>query len=370
MESKKLKGKGTELHETHMSKCLELAAKGAGYVSPNPMVGCVIVKNGKVISEGYHSQFGSAHAEVNAIESAEAKGINLKGSAMYINLEPCVHQGKTPPCVDEIIKHRISEVIAGTKDPNPLVGGKGIKKLQKNGLKVTVGVLEDECRQLNKFFFKLMKTKLPYVTLKAAQTLDGKIAASDGRSKWISSDQSRKFVHELRSRYDAVLVGKNTVELDDPELTVRLAKGRNPFRISIEHDLALNLNNKLYSDKYSDKTIVISSKEPEEFLSRILEQRKIKVITAKSANGIIDLKDALKKVARLGINSILVEGGAITFTEFLNQKAADELLIFTSPKIMGEGIGTFKSGTKFDFTKAKKFSAEMSGNDFLLRIIF
>jgi len=358
----------SESNNFFILRCLELAVKGRGYVSPNPMVGCVIVKNSKVISDGCHKQFGSSHAEVNAINSAIAKGINLKGSTLYVNLEPCSHYGKTPPCTDEIIKNKISEVVIGTKDPNPLVSGRGIKKLKKNGIKVTVGVLETECRETNKFFFKYVKTGLPYITLKAAQTLDGKIADLNGKSKWISSIESQKFVHDLRSLYDAVLVGNNTVELDNPELTVRHLKGRNPYRIIINKNIALNLNNKLFSDKFTDKTIIIASKEPDEFLSGIFEQRKIKVVKAKAKNGIIDLKDAMKKIARLGITSILVEGGAFTFTEFLKQTLADEMLIFTSPKIMGKGISTFKTDFKFDFEKAKQISASISGKDFLLKI--
>lgn len=361
------KVKDIVLQKILMQRCLELAVKGAGYVSPNPMVGCVIVKNGKVIAEGYHKQFGSSHAEVNAVNSA--KGINLKGSTLYVNLEPCSHYGKTPPCTDEIIKNKISEVVIGTKDPNRLVAGKGIKKLKKHGIEVTVGVLEDECRKTNKFYFKYINTGLPYITLKAAQTLDGKIADLNGKSKWISSIESRKLVHELRSTYDAVLVGKNTVEHDNPELTVRHIKGRNPYRIVIDKALALNLNNKLFSDKFTDKTIIIASKEPDEFLSRILEQRNIKVIKAKTKNGLIDIKDAMKKIGRLNISSILIEGGAFTFSEFIRQKSADEILLFTSPKLMGKGISTFKSDLKFDFTKAKSISAGTLGKDFLLKII-
>jgi diaminohydroxyphosphoribosylaminopyrimidine deaminase/5-amino-6-(5-phosphoribosylamino)uracil reductase len=360
--------KQNSVHEKMMQRCRELAKKGTGHVSPNPLVGCVIVKQGKVIAEGYHKRFGSAHAEVNAINSAKAKGINLKGSNLYVNLEPCVHHGKTPPCTDEIIKNKIGEVIIGTKDPNPLVAGKGINKLKKNRIKTTVGVLDDECLFLNKFFFKYIKTGLPYITIKAAQTLDGKIADFEGKSKWISSIESRKLVHELRSVYDAVLVGKNTVELDNPELTVRMVKGRNPYRVVIDNELAINLSSKLFSDKFTDKTIIITSKEPNEFLTRIFEQRKIRVIKAKAKKNIIDLRDAMKKLAKLGISSLIVEGGAFTFTEFLTQKLVDELILFTAPKIMGRGISIFKPEIKIDFTKLKKISAKTSGNDFLLEI--
>ncbi len=358
-----------EQNKYFISQCIELAGKGKGYVSPNPLVGCLIVKNGKVIAEGYHKKFGENHAEINAINAAKAKGISLNGAALYVNLEPCSHLGKTPPCTDEIIKNKIKEVVIGTKDPYREVAGRGIKKLKKHGIKVTAGILEDDCISINKFYFKFIKSGLPYITLKAAQTLDGKIADIEGKSKWISSIESRILVHTLRSGYDAVLVGKNTAEFDNPELTVRHVKGRNPYRIIIDKDLALNLNNKLFSDKFTDKTIIIASKEPDKFLSGILGQRKIRVVKARTKNGIIDLKDAMRKIASLGISSILVEGGAFTFTEFLKQKSADAILLFTSPKIMGKGTNTFKSDMQFDFTKAKSISAETSGSDFLLKII-
>lgn len=354
--------------ETLMRRCIELAGKGLGFVSPNPLVGCVIVKNGEILAEGWHQKFGENHAEVNAINSALKKRINLKGASLYVNLEPCTHYGKTPPCADKIIEHKFKEVIIGTKDANPVVAGKGITKLKKNKIKVTVGVLEDKCYELNKFYFKNVKTKLPYITIKAAQTLDGKIADAEGNSKWISSLESRKLVHKLRSEYDAVLVGKNTVEKDNPSLTVRHVKGRNPFRIVINKELTLNLSSNLFSDKYSDRTIIISGKEPDEFLSRIFEQRKIKVIQVKVKNDMIDLKDALKKLYKTGIGSILVEGGAFTSTEFIKNKLADQMLIFISPKVMGNGLSAFKQAA--DFTNAKSISSENIGKDILLKIKF
>ena len=365
-----MKSKNTEQSSKYIQRCIELAAKGKGHVSPNPLVGCVIVKNGKVIAEGYHKQFGSHHAEVNAINAAMAKRINLKGAALYVNLEPCVHYGKTPPCVDKIIEHKIREVVIGSKDPNPLVAGKGINKLKKNKIKVIYGVLESECFELNKFYFKQMKKGFPYITLKAAQTIDGKIAELSGDSKWISSPESRKNVHRLRSQYDAVLVGRNTVETDNPELTVRLVKGRNPYRIVIDKGLVLNLNNKLFSDKFAEKTIIITSTEPGEFLTRYFEQKKIRVVKAKSANGIIDLKDAMKKLAKLKISSVLVEGGAFTFTEFVKQKMVDEILLFTSPKILGKGLSTFKTDSPIDLPKFKSLSSKISGKDLLIDIKF
>jgi diaminohydroxyphosphoribosylaminopyrimidine deaminase/5-amino-6-(5-phosphoribosylamino)uracil reductase len=202
--------------EKIMQRCIELALKGAGYVSPNPLVGCIIVKNGKIVSEGYHKKFGEYHAERNAINSALRKGINLKGTSLYVNLEPCAHYGKTPPCAELIAEHKISKVIIGVKDPYHLVAGKGIRKLKQNGIEVKTGVLENECRNINKFFFKYVQSGLPYITIKTAMTIDGKIADKNYRSKWISSLKSRKLVHALRTSYDAVLVGRNVVEHDNP----------------------------------------------------------------------------------------------------------------------------------------------------------
>ncbi|RPI18241.1 MAG: bifunctional diaminohydroxyphosphoribosylaminopyrimidine deaminase/5-amino-6-(5-phosphoribosylamino)uracil reductase RibD [Ignavibacteriae bacterium] len=354
--------------EIFMKRSLELAVKGCGFVSPNPMVGCVIVKNGKIIAEGYHKKFGQFHAERIAINSAISKGINIKGSTVYVNLEPCSHFGKTPPCTSAIIEHKIKRVVMGTIDPNPLISGKGIAALKKNNIEVTHGILEDECRELNRFFFKYIKTGLPYVTLKAAQTLDGKIADINYRSKWISSLESRKLVHEWRSEYDAVLIGKKTLECDNPSLTARLVKGRNPYRIIIDNELTPDLSYNLYSDKFTNKTIIITSKDPDTALMKILTKRRIRIIKAKIKDDKIILKDALKKLAKIGIASIMVEGGAYTFSEFINQRAADQLTIFTAPMIMGPGIETFRYIHHKKFENAKKVTCEKISSDILINI--
>lgn len=353
--------------EFYMKRCIELAKKGSGYVSPNPMVGCVIVKNGKIISEGYHRKFGQFHAERIAINSAHSKGIKLKGSTLYVNLEPCTHYGKTPPCVNIIIEHKINRVVIGAIDPNPIISGKGIAILKKNNLDVTTGVLENECKELNRFFLKYIKTGLPYVTLKAAQTLDGKIADINNKSKWISSIASRKLVHKWRSEYDAVLIGRRTLECDNPSLTARLVKGRNPFRIVIDKDLKSDTNFNLFSDKFTDKTIIITSEEPDIHLKKLLDKRWIKVIKAKTKDGKIVLRDALRKLAKIGIASIMVEGGAYTFSEFINQRAADQLAIFTAPILMGPGVETFKNIEK-KFVHIIKVNCEKIGSDTLMNI--
>lgn len=351
-----------------MMRCIQLAQKGKGYVSPNPLVGCVIVKNGRIISEGFHAKYGGLHAEADAIQKARKRKTDLKGSALYVNLEPCVHFGKTPPCSDKIIECGISEVVIGGKDPNPVVSGKGIKKLKKHGVKVRSGVLEYECEALNKFFFKYIKTGIPYVTLKAAQTLDGKIADEKYSSKWISGIESRTIVHRLRSEYDAVLVGNNTVEHDDPELTVRHVKGRNPYRIVIDSTLSLSLNKKVFSDAHNRLTIVLASERASQKRALALEKRGVTVFYCKLKNGLLDLKDALRKLGKFGIASVLVEGGATTYSEFLNQKMVDEILLFTSPKIMGKGISTFGAAHSVDFNNSKELYYQIIGKDVLTSV--
>src|SRR5437660_11091013 len=213
-------------HEIFMLECLSLAARGAGHVSPNPLVGCVIVKRGRVIGRGFHRRFGSPHAEVNAIRSAHEP---VRGATLYVNLEPCHIYGKTPPCTDLIIESGIAHVVVGMKDPNPRMKGRGIRNLRRAGIRVTMGILERECRRINEFFARFITTGLPFVTLKIAQSLDGKIGGS--KVGWITGRASGKLVHMLRSRHDAVLVGAGTVVKDNPRLTVRHIRGRNPVRI-------------------------------------------------------------------------------------------------------------------------------------------
>ncbi len=352
--------------EIFMERCIELAENGAGHVSPNPLVGCVIVKNGKIVAEGFHKKYGTFHAERAAINSALKKGISLKGAELYVNLEPCAHFGKTPPCSNLILEHKFSRVVIGIKDPYHLVAGKGIRLLKKNGIKVKVGVLENECRELNNFFFKLVITGLPYVMIKTAQTIDGKIADYKNRSKWISSPESRRLVHALRANYDAVLVGKNTVKYDNPELTVRMIKGRDPIRVIIDEKAELNLKSKVFTGRSSAKTIMITSHLAN--ISRIkgLEKLGVKIIFCRSTGGIIDINDALKKLASVGITSIMVEGGSFTYSEFIKKNLVDEFMIFIAPKVMGSGIEAFTSPNQFK--NFKQFNYYTSGTDVLVNI--
>ena len=324
--------------ESYIKLAIEIAKKGDGKVSPNPMVGCIIVKNDRIIGAGFHEKFGLNHAEVNAIEKA---GKNAEGATLYTNLEPCSHFGKTPPCVELIISSKIKKVVIGTLDMNPQISGKGVKKLKAAGIETKVGFLENECIELNKFFFKYITKKLPYVTLKAAQTIDGKIADKAGESSWISSVPSRKYVHSLRARYDAVLIGAGTVEKDDPKLTVRLAEGRNPKRIILDPGLDLNLNHKIFGRNSDKNLIVIASKKSIGKKRRInkLNTLGVTLLFAKEEkDDRINLKNALKELYKIGIASVLVEGGSQVFTSFIKGNLFDDMLTFISPKILGCGI--------------------------------
>lgn len=355
--------------EFYLARCIQLALKGKGYVSPNPMVGCVIVKDNKIIGEGYHAKYGEEHAEVNAIKNATE---SIEGATLYVNLEPCVHYGKTPPCVDLIIESKIKKVVIGTLDPNPLVNGKGIEKLKQAGIEVKVGVLEEESKRLNEAFFKYITQKIPFVALKIAQTIDGKIADIEGNSKWITCEQSLHFVHQLRSEYDAVLIGSRTAKLDNPNLTVRLVEGRNPYRVILDSALSLPLELNVFSDKFTNKTIVFTSVNSVKTKKEKLEKLKslgIEVLTVKSKRRKLDLKDVLEKLAEKGITSVLVEGGGKIFTEFIKQKLADKVFVFIAPKILGKGIQSISDvGIKSinDIITLKEVSVQSFGDDVLI----
>ena len=357
--------------ESYIQLAMEIAKKGKGEVSPNPLVGCIIVKNDKIIGAGYHQKYGYNHAEINAINSVTE---NISGSTLYVNLEPCSHHGKTPPCVDKIIDKGIKRVVIGTLDMNPLVSGKGIKKLKKAGIEVKVGLLEKECIELNKFFFKYITKKIPYVTLKAAQTLDGKIADSNYDSKWITSVDARRRVHSLRSQYDAVLIGAGTVKKDNPNLTVRLTEGRNPKRIVIDDKLTLPIESKIFAG--SEKNLIILTCErsagKKKKINKILSKGARILFIRESENGKMDLKAALKELAALEIASILIEGGNKIFTSFIKQNLFDEFLLFVAPKLLGEGIPTIGNLGIKNIRKAMKLrinNVEKLGEDILVELV-
>jgi diaminohydroxyphosphoribosylaminopyrimidine deaminase/5-amino-6-(5-phosphoribosylamino)uracil reductase len=341
--------------ETYIRQCIDLAKKGIGNVSPNPLVGCVIVKDEKLLGYGYHQFYGGNHAEVNAILSTSEP---LSGATLYVNLEPCSHYGKTPPCVDKIIRSGIKRVVVGTLDPNPLVAGKGVKALKKAGVDVTVGVLEDECIDLNKFFFKFIQTGFPYINLKIAQSLDGFIADKFYNSKWITSEKSRKIVHSMRAEYDAVLVGVNTANIDKPNLDVRLVEGRNPYRVILDDELKINSNLSLIKNNGDRKTIVVTSyKSFNQQKSKVnfLESNGVQVLKVRKSKSNLELLDVLEKLANSGISSVLIEGGSQVFTSFYRQNLWDEINLFIAPFFLGNGISTFSKSYSAKVNDVEKF---------------
>jgi len=358
--------------ESYIQLTIEIAKKGEGSVSPNPLVGCVIIKDSRIIGAGYHQKFGENHAEINAIESSAE---SLEGSTLFVNLEPCSHQGKTPPCIDRIISEKIKRVVIGTLDLNPLVSGNGVKALKKAGVDVKVGVLEKECIELNKFFFKFVANKLPYVTLKAAQTLDGMVADKNNYSEWISSSESRKYVHWLRARYDAVLIGSETARTDNPKLTVRMIEGRNPYRVVLDSNLKLKSDLNLFKINSDNKTIVITSEWSKSKLKKInlIEKLGVKILFAKSdIQGRMQLKSVLKELSKLQIISIMVEGGSKIYSSFIKQNLFDDIYLFVSPKILGSGLKTFsefKSKNLGDAAKLNVRRTQKIGDDLLIELV-
>jgi diaminohydroxyphosphoribosylaminopyrimidine deaminase / 5-amino-6-(5-phosphoribosylamino)uracil reductase len=357
--------------ESYIKLVIELAKKGIGKVSPNPLVGCVIIKDERIVGAGYHEKFGGNHAEVNAINSAKE---SLEDATLYINLEPCSHKGKTPPCVDKIIEKKFKRVVIGTLDMNPLVSGAGIKKLKAAGIEVRVGLLEKECVELNKFFFKYIIKKIPYVTLKAAQTIDGKIADNGGNSKWISSVASRRQVHSLRAKYDAVLIGVGTVQADDPSLTVRLTEGRNPKRIILDSNLQLSTNHKIFSGNNDNNLIVVASRKSISRIRRIKKLNSLGVTVLFSRgnrDGNINLKSALQELAKHQIASVLVEGGSEIYTSFLHDNLFDNIILFISPKILGPGlsfVNDFGTANLKNVLKLKFVKVENIDDDLLVEL--
>ncbi len=325
--------------EQNMREALMLAAHGRGYVSPNPLVGCIIVdKNNKVIGKGWHKKFGEAHAEVNAIRDAEKNGHIVAGATVYVNLEPCSHQGKTSACADLLIEKNIARCVIGIRDPYSLVDGKGIEKLNAAGIKITEGILEAQAFDLNKFFIKFVRTNSPYITLKLGMSLDGKTALKSGISKWITSESSRKAVHNMRAEYDAVLVASATVLADNPELTVRMVEGRSPRRIILDANLRVPETAKVYSDENAAQTIVIATEQTLKEKSEIrtlLSSRGITFIAASALNNQFILKDVFAKLGRMDIASVLVEPGPTLATVLLQEKLFDELVLFVAPILLG-----------------------------------
>lgn len=313
-----------------MKQAIKLAKKGEGKTLPNPMVGAVLVKNNKIIGTGYHKFYGGPHAELEAINKSCEK---IEGASLYTSLEPCTHFGKTPPCVDTIIKAKIKKVYIAMLDPNPLVYGKSIQKLSQFGIEVETGLLENEAKKLNEIYIKYITTQKPFVILKAATSLDGKINTCTKDSKWISSDKSRKYVHLLRSKVSAILVGIETINTDNPQLTIRLNKIKIPWRIILDSRCRIKLDAQVLN--HPSKTIIATTILASSKKIKILEQMGVKILVIKLKDNKIDLCNFMKKIGKLGITSIMVEGGSEVYTSFLQAKLIDKIFLFIAPKLIG-----------------------------------
>ncbi len=334
--------------EEYMQLAIELAKKGVGKVNPNPLVGAVIVKDQQILGKGYHEQYGGLHAEPNAINNAIENGKYLGGSTIYVTLEPCCHQGKTPPCTEAIISSGIKKVVIGTLDPNNLVAGKGVHRLQQAGVEVIIGILKNECKKLNKVFFHYIQTQTPYVIMKYAMTLDGKIATSGGESKWITGERARAIVHGYRNKYSAIMVGVNTVIADDPHLTCRsVSGGRNPIRVICDTNLRTPVDSNVIQTARSTRTIIATC-------TRINHIRYIKagcevVVVGKSSSGHVDMNDLMKRLGELGIDSLLIEGGSTLNFSAIESRIVHRVKAFISSKIFGgDGAKTAVGGSGFE----------------------
>ena len=354
-----------------MNRALALAEKGRGHVSPNPMVGAVVVKAGQIVGEGYHHEFGKAHAEVNALDRAGDDAID---ATLYVTLEPCNHVGKTGPCTERIFAAGISRIVISTIDPNPLENGQGLKYLRSKGISVVEGVLADKCRELNQGYFKHVVTGKPYILLKLAQTLDGRIATSTGHSKWVTGEDSRTASHKLRTRFDAILVGIGTVLADDPQLTVRRTKGFSPKRIVLDSQLRIPLDANVLADDSPNKTIIVATNQAsKEKVARIVERGATVLVLDHDDRGWTPQSILWQKLGELGITSVMVEGGSTVHTECLKHGNADEIVIFFAPKLLGSGVDALgdlgirniNSAIELEDLKIKRLS-----NDFMISALF
>lgn len=332
--------------EKYMRLAIKLAKKANGRTSPNPMVGAVVVKNNRIIGKGYHKRCGLPHAEVGALRQA---GKNAKGATLYVSLEPCDHFGRTPPCTRAIINSGIKKVVIGMKDPNPINNGRGIKRLKKHGIKVAVSSLRDAAESINMPYIKFITKKLPFITVKVAQSLDGKIATKTGDSKWISAEDSRRYVHDLRSQVDAIMVGANTIIKDDPVLLSRSSKDRQPVRIIVDGNSKIPAGAKIFS---------VPDKSPVILASSLLGRSKR-----------TNLVRLLKILANKNIAHILVEGGGELIASLIEKDLVDRMFIFIAPKIIGgknaitsvggSGVARVKSAQNFRITDIKRFKKDL-----------
>ena len=326
---------GSEQDRHYMRQALTLARRGCGWVSPNPMVGAVLVRDGRVVGRGWHQRFGEAHAEVHALADA---GAAARGATMYVNLEPCSHQGKTPPCADALVAAGVGRVVVGMQDPNPAVRGQGMAKLRAAGIALTSGVLEQECRLLNEAFITFISTGMPFVTLKAAMTLDGRIATHTGDSKWITGTAARSLVHRMRAEHDGVMVGAGTVLADDAQLTVRMydGGGRPPLRIVVDEALCIPMSSRVLQQQDRCPTLVVTAADRvASKAGRALSAAGVAVLgIARQGDG-LDLRQMMRELAGRKVASILLEGGSTLNASVLAARLVRKIAFFYAPRILG-----------------------------------
>jgi diaminohydroxyphosphoribosylaminopyrimidine deaminase/5-amino-6-(5-phosphoribosylamino)uracil reductase len=349
-----------------MRQALALAERARGRTSPNPMVGCVIVKGGRVIARGYHHKAGLAHAEVDALGKL---GGHAPGATVYVTLEPCDHVGRTGPCTEALLAAGVARVVAGMRDPNPRVDGRGLKKLKARGVEVESGVLEAECLRLNRAYVKWVTTGRPLVTLKAAVTLDGRIAARTGDARWVSGAASRALAHELRDESDAILVGAGTVRADDPRLTTRLSggkRGKDPLRVIVDGRLSISPRAKAVRG-----AVIVTSTEVRATRRRAYERAGAEVIALRSRGGRVDLGGLLDAIGQRGVTSLFVEGGGDVHGQLLAARLVDRVVLFIAPKLIGSGgvplISAVGPAKMADAWQLMNVEIERAGDDVVLR---
>lgn len=352
-------------HERYMECALSLARRAYGETSPNPCVGALLVKHGRIVGSGFHRKAGSAHAEIVALEKA---GPAARGATLYVTLEPCAHYGRTSPCVDAVIARGVRQVVIGMQDPNPLNNGKGIRLLEAAGIKVTSGVLADKARSLNEVFVKYITTGLPFVTVKVAESLDGRIATRTGASKWITAEDARAYAHRLRHRYDGVMVGVNTVLRDNPRLDA-WGPGKQPVKIIVDSQLSVGQKAAIFESGTPVVIATLASASGQETPNRRILSARAHIIDIKGAGGQVHLRHLLKKLARMELTNILVEGGGTLIGSLFDEMLVDRVMFFISPKIiggkdalgsvMGRGPASVSQAVALDKVRVRRFSEDI-----------
>lgn len=353
--------------ERWMSRAIALARKGEGLTRPNPPVGAVLVKNGRCIGEGYHHRAGGAHAEINALRKA---GDKARGATLYVTLEPCSTWGRTPPCTDAILKIGIRRVVVGTVDPNPKHAGRGAHLLRRAGVEVEIGVCGAICAELIEPFAMLQKKRRPFVTLKLGSTLDGRIADATGRSRWITDAESRREGHKLRCRVDAILVGRNTAQMDDPSLLPNPSHGRRPLRVVLDASGKVPLRSRLFTDGFTAQTLVFTSARSPRAYRESLSRRGVEVLLLPARQGRFSMRDVLATLGRRGILHVLCEGGGVLAGSLIREKRADEAWFFFAPCILGGDATPSVGGKGWPLSRATKWiikEVRRPGNDVLIR---